>query len=345
MRWLLDNSEMNSDWPRAKWTWPKYKSKAFYDKLEKEGLTIKRFQGLQMYIQAVRNGLIIDDEWTGIQQDWSSQWMVNDFVLSDQVVFRSEHIFGEINWSLSNAQAEANRALTVEETGQYLIDYLNTNTTGGVGSDKVKVSIAADISGIQGLEKANQIDAWASILLLYSERMVRRITSAPLPQIWIKRGARAVYYPKRNLIVTPGVSGANYPLMVHAASHYVETLGLNMFVIEQVRNAFAIPGTLHMVRRGLYSLRGPWLDQQDGVLRGYDTEQLEQWYMDRKAFTSSEIESRFVGKPTEYFAMMAQRVANGDEIEIANLWSKHPAQLLLYVAIIRGNFMEAPDAI
>lgn len=342
---LIDFPNNSADWLKDQWTWPEYKSKAFYDRLETAGVKLREFQTWQIYIGAVRDGLIIDDEWSGIRADWNNQWLDDEFDLETQLAFRSDHIFESIGQILAEAQAEANRALTQEETGAYLLDFIYQNTAESVDSANINITPAADITGIEGLETVNQLDAWASVLLGYSAGLVDRILEEKLPQIWVKKGARAVYYPQRKLIVVPGVEGGHYPLLAHAAAHYIEGIGHNLFATELTRNTNVIPGTLHMIRPGLFSLRGPWLDQQDGALRGHDTEQLQKWYEERRSFSEDEIFKLFSGKPTEFLSMMAQRIARGDEVEMANVWVRTPAQLLTFLAIARGNFMEAPDVV
>lgn len=342
---LIDLQNSSSDWLKNRWTWPEYKSKEFYKRLEAEGVTLREFQTWQTYISAVRDGLIIDDEWTGIRVDWGNQWMIDEFDLETQLVFRTEQLFENILQALAEAQAFANRALTKEETGIYLLNIIAQNTAEAVDSSRITVVPAEDVTGIDGLESVDQGDAWASVLLGYSAGLVNRIVENKLPQIWVKKGARAVYIEKRNLIIVPGVEGQFYPLLAHAAAHYIESLGKNLEAAEIARNSAAMPGTLHMIRPGLYALRGPWLDQQDGALRGYKAGVIEKWYDERKLFSEEEIFSTFTGKPTEFLSMTAQRIARADSIEIASIWTRMPMQLLTFMAVSRGNFMEKPDGV
>ena len=61
------------------------------------------------------------------------------------------------------------------------------------------------------------------------------------------------------------------------------------------------------------ALEGPWIDIQDGILN--------------------------TDGSTEYFPMIAQRVYRQDPVEIANNWNRNPNQILLYMSISAGNFI------
>lgn len=332
----------NADWLRHGWTWPPYKSRTFYNRLEKRGMTLDEFKLLQIYQTAVRDAKIIDDEWTGLDIDWSQPWLRAELDLETQIEFRKGHIREELIGVLADAQEEARRALTKYETGRYLLDYIFDHTLDGMGDKQLKLS-PSDISGIDGLQKTNQAEAWFSVLQHYSVYLFRHITGGgiALPQIWAKPRARAVYYPKRRLIVTPPLTARSLPQLSHAAAHFIETLDTHGEAIDIQRARMALPdSTLHLIRPGLYALRGPWLDQHDGALREHDLEKLEQWYLDRREFTEGEIRTKFSGRPTEFLAMMAQRVARQDPIEIADAWTRVPDQLLFYMSLSDGNYLE-----
>lgn len=61
----LDAQPQNADWIRYRWPMPPYKSKEFMKALEQGGTTLEQFKNTPMYQMAVRNGLIVDDEWVG----------------------------------------------------------------------------------------------------------------------------------------------------------------------------------------------------------------------------------------------------------------------------------------
>ncbi len=336
----IDYYEENADWLHMGWTLPPYRTPKFFAALGDMGLTLAEFQEYQMYLEAVRSGLIVDEEWTGQFVEWDEPWLRVGVDLEAQMTVRFGRVQAEIIGRLADAQGEAKRALTQEETGLYLLDFLDDTTVSMVDLSFINVG-QADTDGIDGLQRVEQDSAWSAAMVGYSSFFSMHVAKLELPQIWQKPGARAVYYPKRNLIVVPHISVSSGPQLAHAAAHYFETLGRNAEAIVTARNALALPGALHMVRPGLYALRGPWLDQHDGVLRGHDSEWLAKQYTDRRFFTSKEISHLFTGRPTEYLAMMAQRVIRRDPVEIATLWSRIPDQLLLYVTLASGNYMEA----
>lgn len=342
---FIDESNYCSDWLKTRWTWPAYKSDAFYKRLQAEKLTLKKFQLFQMYVNAVRTGLIVDDKWTGSSVELNDVWLSRDFSVDEQIRVRFAELFEQISWVISDAQADAARALTKEETGEYVLNFIQETRTAGLSGDVVTVEPFADVSGIEGLRPVDQMDAWVPTLLNFSGPFVQAVTANKLPQVWVKSGARAVYYPGRKLIVVPGLTGKHFPHIVHAACHFFETIGVVSDAVTMMRNSHAYPGTLHMIRGGLYALRGPWVDQYDGAVLGHNVETMEKWYHEGREFSAGEIASLFDDKHTEYFAMAAQRIARGDLIDIADMWSRHPAQLLTYMCIAAGNMMENPYAV
>lgn len=341
----IDETGTNADWMRLKWQFPPYKSKAFIDELEEIGMSLEQFKTLSVYAAAVRSGLIVDDEWTGREFKLGNPFIDTGYTLEEQFSLRIAELFHVISAELSRAQADAARALTKLETGEYLLNFLRDLATDTVILNEIEIDPAADISGLDGIVSVNQQEAWGSVLLNYSASFISAAVEHRFPQIWVKRGARAVYYPKRRLIVVPGVYNTHFSLLAHATAHYLETLGHIAGITSILRNQYAYSGTLHMVRNGLFALRGPWVDPMDGAVRGHANDTMEGWYSEGREFSNGEINSLFDDKHTEYFAMIAQRVASGDPMVLADVWSKHPAQLLLYMTIAAGNFMEQPNAV
>lgn len=340
---MIDNSDRNGDWMRASWDLSPYMSAAFMEEIEQAGVSIDEFRNMPMYIMAVQRGMIVDDEWTGAMFDISYPWLVADVDVATQFRYRIESIFQALNEELSSAQADAGRALSKRETGEYLLNRISELSTESVFIDEI-VTNMADVSGFDSLKATDQQEAWGQILLNYSGLFVRRILSIRLPQIWIKPGARATYYPNRNVIITPGLYGNHFNQLAHVAAHYIETIDKIGEVVSHVRNSFATPGTLHMIRNGLYALRGPWVDPFDGAIRGHDAS-ISDWYDNQREFSFGEISAMFNDHHTEYFAMIAERVARGNPLEIADVWSRHPVQLLTYMAISAGHFMDEPHDI
>ena len=60
----IDELPHNRDWLHSRWSLPPYKSEAFYEKLRRLGWTLSEFKLSAMYLQAVRDGKIIDDKKT-----------------------------------------------------------------------------------------------------------------------------------------------------------------------------------------------------------------------------------------------------------------------------------------
>jgi hypothetical protein len=333
-----DALQENSDWLKSVWPLPPYGSKAFLEQLEESGTTIAQFKRMPVYTMAVANGVIVDDKWVG-WHDWGVPYYNDDVDLETQLDIRIGKLRDEFVAIAADAQNEANRSPTQEEAGAFLLEFIRSHQTAGIDADDIVID-KADTAGIDGLTRANSVNLWAGALGIYSDPLVKYARLQTLPEVWIKAGARATYYPKRNLVVVPHMSQQSFPQFVHAAAHVIERWGRNLDAIDTVRNRLALPGTLHMIRPDLFALRGPWLDQHDGALRGYDLAWLEQQYDARRSFTRKEIAHLFKGRPSEFLAMAAQRVARQDTIEIANLWARVPEQLLLFLAVSGGSFVE-----
>ncbi len=328
----------NNDWIKAGWTLPPYRSEVFNKYLEDSGTTIQEFKRMPVYAMAVSNGMIVDDEWVG-RHNWSVPYYNDDLDLETQLDIRIDKLRDEYVAIAADAQNEANRSLTQEEAGAFLLEFIRSHQTYGVDADDIVIE-KADTAGIDGLSRADSVGLWAGALGVYSDPIVKYARLQALPEVWIKPGARATYYPKRNLVVVPHMSRQSFPQFVHAATHVIEQWGKNLEAVDTVRNRLALPGTLHMIRPGLFALRGPWLDQHDGALRGYDRAWLEQQYDARRSFTRNEIAHLFRGRPSEFLAMAAQRIARQDPLEIANQWARVPGQLLLFLAVSDGSFVE-----
>lgn len=335
---FIDWYDENADWLRTKWKFAPYKSEKFFKQLQDVTMTLAAFKTTQMYFNAINNGLIVDDEWTGIENNWRDVSLLDGVDIKTQIGFRMEHIRDLIINNISDAQAEAGRALTKEEIGLYIIEYFDLSTTTSIDAERIEIG-DADVSGMQ-LIPQNQRQLWFLALRGYSSYAVDIILENKLPQIWAKQGARAVYYPKRNLIVVPHVSIRTQPQVSHAVAHYIETLGQNGHAIEIVRNNLAYGGTLHLIRQGLFALRGPWIDPFDGALYGHTNVWFEKQYQEGKEFTKDEINKLFTGQQTEFFATIAQRFIKKDPVEIATVWTNAPEQILLYFSVAAGNFFE-----
>lgn len=341
----IDTYDANVDWLHTGWDdWPPYRSAKFYKRIEEEEIDLDTFKLWPIYLDAVSNGLIVDDEWTGAEVYWGEWWLRDDLKIATQIDYRLLHLREEVIGILADAQSEARRALTAAETGAHLLDFMHNRSLDSMEEDALKIS-HANVGGIEGLVPVDQASTWFGVLSNYSARLFRHIQEKEiaLPQIWQKRGARAVYYPRRRLIVVPAITTLTTSQVAHAAAHFIETLGVNGEAIDTQRNRTAFPSMpLHMIRHGLYALRGPWVDQHDGALRGHDPEKLEDWYLNQREFSAGEIRNIFSGRPTEFMAMMAQRVARADPVEIADVWARVPDQLLFYISLSDGNYLEEP---
>lgn len=338
----MDDYQANADWVQAIWSLPDYKSSAFYEHIQSAGMSLEGFKKTRVYQLAVANGLIADDEWTGLYINWGNQGLLENFDVGLQVEYRVLHLREELLEHLADMQARAGRALSSEETGQAILVYANGKRTQFVDHKWVNVG-PADITDFEGLVRIDQTDAWIDAFHFLSEFAWREVAKQTLPQIWQKVGARATWYRKKNLIVVPMQSRKNRPQLAHACTHWLETLGQTLHSVEHVRDKLVLPGTLHLIRDGLWGLRGPWLDQHDGALRMYDDEWLAEQYEKRREFSRAEISRLFSGRPTEFLAMMGQRFARADPIDISSVWARAPDQLLLYLSVLQGNYFELRD--
>lgn len=59
----IDESPINRDWTRSEWNIPAYRSKAFFQWLAKNSLTLVAFKQTAKYRLAVLEGLIVNDKW------------------------------------------------------------------------------------------------------------------------------------------------------------------------------------------------------------------------------------------------------------------------------------------
>ncbi|KKL68650.1 hypothetical protein LCGC14_2122870 [marine sediment metagenome] len=63
MGFNIDESPINRDWLHTEWSYPPYRSNAFFKKLGEVGTTLAQFKQSGMYKQALLDGAIVDDEW------------------------------------------------------------------------------------------------------------------------------------------------------------------------------------------------------------------------------------------------------------------------------------------
>lgn len=63
--WYVDAAPESADWLRYSWDLPEYKSPGFMFWLEKNDLTLEEFKDFPCYKEAVNQGWIVNDEWTG----------------------------------------------------------------------------------------------------------------------------------------------------------------------------------------------------------------------------------------------------------------------------------------
>jgi len=64
----MDESPLNRDWVRTKWTLAPYRSDLFFEQLEETNATLTSFKNTGMYKQAVIDGKIVDDEWVPVSK-------------------------------------------------------------------------------------------------------------------------------------------------------------------------------------------------------------------------------------------------------------------------------------
>ena len=335
----IDTYQENADWLQARWYLPPYKTGEFFEHIESAGMTLDGFKRTRVYQEAVSKGLIVEDEWTGLYFRWGDQSFLDGLSLDAQVEYRTLHLREELLEHFADMQDKAGRGLTSEETGNVILVFASRKRSTHVDQGWINTAMA-NVAGIDGLVRIDQTDAWVDSFHFMSEFCWNQVAKLRLPQIWQKSDARAVWYPKRNLIVVPGQSRQNRPQLVHACTHWLEMQWSNLNAVEYVRNKLTLPGELHLIRDSLFGLRGSWLDQHDGALRGYDNDWLYEQYLNDREFSSAEIARMFSGRPTEFLAMIGQRFARADPIDIASVWSRAPDQLLLYLSIMQGNYIE-----
>ena len=63
---VLDDGTANSDWTKQSWDLPPYKSDEFFQTLP--NVDLEHFRTTPVYLRAVDDGLIVDDEWTSADQ-------------------------------------------------------------------------------------------------------------------------------------------------------------------------------------------------------------------------------------------------------------------------------------
>lgn len=64
MTWNIDGNG-GADWLKRYWDLPPYKSAEFMEWLEYAGLTLEAFRKQRNYLDAVEDGIIVNDEWVG----------------------------------------------------------------------------------------------------------------------------------------------------------------------------------------------------------------------------------------------------------------------------------------
>lgn len=64
---FVDEFEANANWVKQSWELPDYKSDDFMELLKVCDLTLEEFSRLEVYRNAVRSGLIVNNEWVGVK--------------------------------------------------------------------------------------------------------------------------------------------------------------------------------------------------------------------------------------------------------------------------------------
>jgi len=63
----IDEDPLNRDWLHSRWSLPRYKTKAFFKEIADIQMTLAQFKQTAMYITAVENGVIVDDNWVPVK--------------------------------------------------------------------------------------------------------------------------------------------------------------------------------------------------------------------------------------------------------------------------------------
>ena len=334
-----DCTNFAANWIKPIWPHdtPAYKTKEFDAWLESQGMTMDEFKQRDSYRKATWSGLIMNDEWTGIRE-WLGGGTGKEFTFEQQVEIRLNRIRQTIQNDIITAQTLTGRALTKKELGQRIKFAAQIDFT--IASSSIRVG-SADVTGMSGLEDVDSESVWAMVLTRLNGFFVDELLAIDLPVVKLDKSATtAAYFPERNLIVIPPSTTPGWePAVVHVLSHHVDRMGRSMEAISMVRNRLVSTGPLHRIRPGLYALRGPWLDPYDGVIHGAEEGWLEQQYENKVVFTPEDAQRLFPGGHTEFYSMAAERFARSDDIEIAEMYTRCPEQVYMYMSVSAGHYI------
>lgn len=323
-------------WARRRWTLPPYKSKAFFEHLDREQMSVEDVQATVMYVHALQTGAIVGDEWTGGEVyvgNWDEGLPVDQQAL--WIVRRAED---ELQALQSDTVERAGRQLFDAELGGMLLAYFDAQAEPVFDPEDLALGRASKVPG--AAEARDQELLWAAALRHIGGRFARIILSAPVPRFYVRPGASGAYLPDRAAIVIP--SAEEHPDQFQRAVYrYLVEHGVAWRIVPVVRNRDAYDAPLVRVVGGGYALPGPWVDASDGLLQAAQSSEMDALVEGARPVTEASI--RALAGGFEYLLGVAARCVAQNAVGLAATWMRSPAQVALYYALSMGSFVAGAE--
>lgn len=229
------------------------------------------------------------------------------------------------------------RDLTKEETGKQLRSVIELQ----VGTPFSGKSIRVATPTVHGLPfrtyaMDNQL-AWKIALQFAGPKIRDAVRFRELPAF--RRGTQPGYYRDRKLIVVRSINDDEG--IVRYGQKFIDTLGDHMIAGNALRNARALPGPLIRVSEESFAIQGAWIDVYDGKVDHQDDAWLIEQYASQRPFTIPEIHRSFYNvKDAAFWEQVAPRFLKGHEVELGTNWERCPEQVVGFIALQAGEFLE-----
>lgn len=312
----LGTEPENAEWLRTKWTVPPYRSKEFGEWMNERGITLEVFQTWPMYNNALRSGLIKEERWTGKEVKWYRTGLRPGVKFEEQVERRIADALGEVASLVKERSESLRRQLRRDEVGAIVIE-----TASQYNDEPVlpRLTFAKpDTNGLKNVSKVNNKDHEAALGTV-GWILIKAMSKEEFPPLHYANVREPEYLPERRLILTPTKSDLS--TLRWAVQLYVDTLGKNMDAAKLVRRQMALPHQPRRITPAIMAYPGPWIDWYDGAVK----------------------ETSYDKEATLLTASIAKRTVPTRKYEIGLAYELAPNQVGLYMAMVRGQFIEVDN--
>jgi len=324
-------------WARRTWTLPPYKSKAFDDALVREGLTLAEVQNTVMYVHALQVGMIIGDEWTGVELA-DGRWHP-EVTFDKQLRWILNRTIAELQALKESIEDEAGRTLFVSELGELILRYFEVEADGIFDQEDLQLLRFRKVPG--ATEAPDQGLQWAAALRHVGNGFTEEVLREKLPRFYLRPGKPGAYLPEYGALAVPSVTD-HADQFQRAVYRYLAERGVGKRAIVAARDAVAYQAPLLRLIGGGYAVAGPWVDAEDGLFQRAPSDDLERIITSGRKVSMEDLPSRAGGY--EFLLGVAGRCIEADTVGLATTWARCPQQVALYLALSRGNFVEGVEA-